>query len=224
MPALPASRQQPLTSFYSRESSGNDRGRLSSQQAILDWRERWNGGAKRTANSSTACAASRARSGPPAGGSTMSPTDPVFARPVALDRRALRSAGRSRRIASAMTCPEEDGGDLRHVVPHPAQPGRSRQAPAVDEGLGRSELRPARPLAGFPQHRADGLGRERRFLRPARRAVRRQRPQLLQASAATATCSPPTPSSIRRPTAPRARTSRPTSSPISAWSRKPRTA
>ena len=95
---------------------------------------------------------------------------------------------------------------------------------ARHEGLGRGELRPARPLAGLPQHRADGLDRERRLVRPARRAIRRQRAQLLQAIAAIATCSPPTPSSIRRPTAPRARTSRTISSPISAWSRRPRTA
>ena len=138
----------------------------------------------------------------------------------ARDRLALRPAGRaraSRRHDPSRTRTASVFGTSFLIA---AQPRRSGQAPAVDEGLGRRQLRHARPLAGFSQHRADGLGRERRLLRPARRAVRRQRPQLLQVLPRARPVRTPTPSSIRRPTAPRARTSRPTSSPISAWSRR----
>ncbi len=89
---------------------------------------------------------------------------------------------------------------------------------AVDEGLGRRHLRHGRPLARLSQHRADDLGRRRRLLRPARRAIRAATSGTTTTIAATAICSSPMPSSIRRPTARRARISRTTPSLTSASS------
>ena len=150
-------------------------------------------------------------------------TDPVFARPVQSiadlydlqvspeHRDAMTYARGHRRTSGSSFLTPRTHADLV----------KRRQSMKV---WADAMLRPGRPLAGLSQHRADGVRRGRRFLRPARRAVRRQRAQLLQLlPRPRPVLDPRHRQSADRPLQGLARAGG-TNSRISAWSRRPRTA
>lgn len=104
--------------------------------------------------------------------------DPVFRRPVQAIAR-LYDLQVSPEHRAAMTYTDEDTGELAgasFLMPRNAAELVKRRL-----AMGRCYVRPGRPFARLSQHRADDVRRERGLVRPARRAVRRQRAQLLQA-------------------------------------------
>ena len=107
--------------------------------------------------------------------------DPVFRRPVQ-SIAELFDLQASPEHRATMTYACDDTGDVAgtsFMVPNTHADLVKRRA--GDEDLGRRDLRHGRALARLSQHRADDLRGRGRLLRPARRDVRRQRPQLLPA-------------------------------------------